>query len=85
MELPTTLYDGTDKDIIFDTASTSASAIEISINLSKDLKEESTKIWDTKDVVYEFEFAEAIIIKNIIAKEYRDRILERQRQISEVV
>ncbi len=80
-----TLFDGTKKDITFNTASISAIAIETSVKLSQDLNEASTKIWDVNNVVYKFDFNEANRIKNLIAKAYRDRILERQRLISEVI
>lgn len=83
--IPVTLFNGTTKSITFDTKSDSAIAIETSIKLSQDLNEASTKIWDVNNVVYEFTISEATRIKNIIAVSYRDRILERQRLISEVV
>ncbi len=85
LTLSVDLFDGTIKDITFDCNANSGVLLNSTIDLATRLAEDRVKIWDANDIVYEFTFDEAEMIRDTIAKTYLDRILERQKLIASVV
>lgn len=85
LTLTVDLFDNTTKEITFDCNANSGVLINSTIDLSTRLFEDRVKIWDAKDIVYEFTFEEAEMIRDTIAKTYLDRILDRQELIAAVV
>ncbi len=85
LTLTVDLFNNTTKEITFDCNANSGVLLNSTIDLATRLLEDRVKIWDINDIVYEFTFDEAGMIRDTIAKTYLDRILERQELIAAVV